>query len=74
MRRIQKEVKVCFYCKENKIPDFLDVETLEKFLTERGKIQPRERSGVCSQHQRKLSTAIKRARHLAFLPFIVRPE
>ena len=74
VRRIQKEIKDCFYCKENKIPDFMESELLSKFISERGKIMPRERSGVCSLHQRKLATAIKRARLLAFLPFVVKPE
>jgi len=68
------EVQECFFCKESKTPDFMEHELLSKFLSERGKIQSRSRSGLCSKHQRKLTTQIKRARYLAFLPFIVRPE
>lgn len=73
-RRIQEAAKECYFCKEKVDPDFLDYETLRKFISERGKIQSRQRSGVCSKHQRKLTTAVKRARLLAFLPFIVRAE
>jgi small subunit ribosomal protein S18 len=44
---------------------------LRGFLTDRGKIKPRRRTGTCARHQRQLSVAIKRARHLAMLPFVV---
>ena len=64
--------KDCMFCKEEKTPHYADVATLSKFVTERGKIVPRSRSGVCATHQRRLATAIKHARHLALLPFIVR--
>ena len=46
---------------------------LRRFLTDRGKIRPRRQTGTCAKHQRQLSTAVKRARHLAFLPFVVEP-
>lgn len=67
-------VKDCFFCKEGKNPSFLETELLKKFTSDRGKIVSRGRSGVCSKHQRKLTTHVKYARHLALLPFIVRPE
>lgn len=71
----QMEVKKeCFFCKEQKNPDFLEYEILRRFISERGKINSRARSGVCSKHQRKLTVAVKRARLLALLPFIVRAE
>ena len=73
-RRMADIVHECAFCKEKKVPDFLEYETLRKFTTERGKIFSRSRSGVCSKHQRKLTTAIKRARILAFMPFIVKAE
>lgn len=73
-RRMMEVAKECYFCKENKNPDFLDFEILKKFISERGKIHSRSRSGVCSKHQRKLTTAVKRARLLAYLPFIVRAE
>jgi len=49
--------------------DYKDVETLRRYLTDRGKIKPRRQTGTCAKHQRKLAVAIKRARHLALLPF-----
>lgn len=64
--------KECAFCKENKEPWYSDVETLQRFLTERGKIIGQARSGLCSMHQRRLTRAIKHARHLALLPFVVR--
>lgn len=50
--------------------DYKDVDTLLKFVTERGKILPRRITGVSSYHQKKLTTAIKHARHMALLPFV----
>jgi small subunit ribosomal protein S18 len=50
--------------------DYKDERTLSRFLTERGKILPSRLSGTCARHQRQLSTAIKRARQLALLPYI----
>ena len=62
--------KVCRFC-ENKISyiDFKDDRMLRRFVTERGKIVPRRISGNCAKHQRKLTTAIKRGRHMAFMAF-----
>ena len=73
-RRIQKNFapKKCFFDIEKKEPEIADTANLKKFLTERGKIVPRSRSGLCARHQRHLTTAIKHARHLGLLPFIVR--
>jgi len=50
--------------------DYKDIRKLQRFLTERGKILPSRLSGTCARHQRQLSTAIKRARQLALLPYI----
>lgn len=50
--------------------DYKDVSTLTKFITERGKILPRRITGVSAKHQRYLTAAIKRARHMALLPFV----
>jgi small subunit ribosomal protein S18 len=62
--------KPCRFCVE-KISwiDHKDEHLLRRFVSERGKIVPRRQSGVCALHQRMLTTAIKRARHLALLPF-----
>lgn len=64
--------KVCVYCKEEKTPAFAEVEMLQRFLTERGKITGRARNGLCSMHQRRMTIAVKHARHLALLPFTPR--
>jgi len=53
-----------------RIVDFKDERLLTRFLTERGKILPSRLSGTCARHQRQLSTAIKRARQVALLPYI----
>jgi len=53
-----------------RVVDYKDERTLQRFITDRGKILPRRLSGTCARHQRQLGTAIKRARHLALLPFI----
>lgn len=50
--------------------DYKDIDTLVKFITERGKILPRRITGVSAFHQKKLTAAIKRARHVALLPFV----
>ncbi|MFR5875378.1 MAG: 30S ribosomal protein S18 [Eubacterium sp.] len=62
--------KVCQFCVEkcDEI-DYKDVAKLKKFVSERSKILPRRVTGTCAKHQRELTTAIKRARHLALLPY-----
>lgn len=67
---LKKRKKVCRFC-ENKITfiDFKDERLLRRFVTDRGKIVPRRISGNCARHQRKLTTAIKRSRHIAILAF-----
>lgn len=67
----RKRKKVCIFC-EDKIAyiDYKDSAKLRKFISERGKILPRRISGTCAEHQRKLNTAIKRARQVALLPYI----
>ena len=52
--------------------DFKNTELLQRFISGLGKIRARKRTGVCSKHQRKLSKAIKRARHLGLLPYVMR--
>ncbi len=62
--------KVCVFCvdKVEEI-DYKDVTKLKRFVSERAKILPRRVTGTCAKHQRELTTAIKRARHLALLPY-----
>jgi small subunit ribosomal protein S18 len=63
--------KSCAICEAGvRVVDFKDERFLTRFLTERGKILPSRLSGCCARHQRQLSTAIKRARELALLPYI----
>lgn len=62
--------KVCAFCQEKiEAIDYKDVNRLKKYISEGGKILPRRMSGTCAAHQRLLSTAIKRARIAALLPF-----
>ena len=63
--------KVCKFCADKAAHiDYKDIRTLEKFVTESGKIMPRRMSGVCAKHQRELAIAIKRARVVALLPYV----
>ena len=70
INRLLKKKKVCAFCVD-KIDhaDYKDVARLKRFISDRGKILPRRVTGNCARHQRRLTTAIKRARHLALLPF-----
>ena len=62
--------KVCQFCADkNKEIDYKDVETLKKFVTERGKILPKRITGTCAMHQREVTRAIKKARIVALLPY-----
>lgn len=74
MKRDRKRArkKVCSFCidKVSQI-DYKDTNRLRRYVTERGKILPRRISGNCAQHQRQLTTAIKRARLVALLPYTV---
>ena len=62
--------RICAFCVE-KVDnlDYKQYEVLERYLTEHGRIRPRRQTGTCAKHQRRLAIAIKRARHLALLPF-----
>ena len=62
--------KVCSFCVDHlKYIDYKDVERLRRFLSNRYKIEARRKTGVCAKHQRGLALAVKRARHLAMIPF-----
>ena len=62
--------KVCSFCVDKvDVIDYKDVAKLRRFISERAKILPRRVTGTCAHHQRELTIAIKRARHLALLPF-----
>ena len=63
--------KTCPVCESGvRVLDFKDERTLNRFTTDRGKILPSRLSGMCARHQRQLATAIKRARHIALLPYL----
>lgn len=63
--------KVCQFCAGKvTVIDYKDTEKLRGLISDRGKIDPRRRTGTCAKHQRLLATAIKRARHLALLPYV----
>ena len=66
----RRRKKVCVFCgKDNEI-SYKDVNKLKRYISERGKILPRRITGNCAKNQRELTTAIKRARHLAILPYV----
>ena len=69
-RRPYRRRKVCRYCADSSLViDYKDIGQLRYFTTDRGKMIPRRISGTCATHQRKLSTAIKRARVMALMPY-----
>ena len=69
-KRIYVKRRVCRFCQDESICiDYKDPKLLKHFITERGKIMPRRMTGTCANHQRKLREEIKKARHIAFLPF-----
>ena len=69
--RAKRKKKICNFCADkSEFIDFKDVPKLKKCMTERSKILPRRVTGTCAYHQRELTVAIKRARHIALLPYI----
>ena len=67
----RRRKKVCVFCgKENNEINYKDTAKLKKYVSERGKILPRRITGTCAKHQRALTSAIKRARHVALMPYI----
>ena len=68
----RKRRKVCQFCVDKAtFVDYKDVAKLKKFTSERGKILPRRATGACAMHQRQLTEAIKRARQVALLPYVI---
>lgn len=69
-KRRSRRRRVCQFCADkNATIDYKNTQRLSKYITERGKILPRRVSGTCAKHQRELTTAIKRARNIALLPY-----
>ena len=66
---IRRRKKVCVFCGKDNTIDYKDVAKLRRYISERGKILPRRITGTCSMHQRAITTAVKRARTVALMPF-----
>ncbi|HEX7555061.1 MAG TPA: 30S ribosomal protein S18 [Leptolinea sp.] len=70
-RRYMARPKICQFCADKNITiDYKSNEMMRRFVTEEGKIRPRRQTGTCARHQRELARAVKRARHIALLPFV----
>lgn len=69
--RLRRKKRVCAFCADKtKQIDYKDYETLRRYINEYGRIRPRRQTGTCAKCQRSLAIAVKRARHLALLPFV----
>lgn len=62
--------RFCGFCVDKREIDYKDYESIRRYMNEYGRIRPRRQTGTCAKHQRSLAVAIKRARHLALLPFL----
>ncbi len=70
---LRQRKRFCYFCRENiDNIDYKNVNMLEKFISDKGKIKPRRSTGNCVQHQRKIAMAIKRARIVALIPYFKR--
>jgi len=69
-RRYYTRPRECQFCTDKGVKiDYKQVELLRRYIMENGKIRPRRQTGTCAKHQREIAQAIKRARHIALLPF-----
>ena len=66
---IRRRKKVCVFCGKDNVISYKDTAKLRKYVSERGKILPRRITGNCAKHQRALTVAIKRARHVSLMPY-----
>lgn len=66
---MRRRKKVCVFCGQEHYIDYKDANLLKKYVSESGKILPRRITGNCAKHQRELTSAVKRARHLAIMPY-----
>lgn len=68
--RYPRRIKVCQFCADKvREVNYKDADMLRRFLTDNGRIRPRRQTGTCARHQRSLAGAVKRARHLALVPY-----
>ena len=68
---MRRRKKVCVFCGKDNTIDYKDTAKLKKYVSERGKILPRRITGTCAKHQRALTAAVKRARHVALMQYTV---
>ena len=66
---MRRRKKVCVFCGKDNVIDYKDTAKLKRYVSERGKILPRRITGNCAKHQRALTVAVKRARHVALMPY-----
>ena len=69
-RPMHRRKKVCVFCGKDNVIDYKDTNKLKRYVSERGKILPRRITGTSVKYQKKVATAVKRARHLALLPYL----
>ncbi|NCP88086.1 MAG: 30S ribosomal protein S18 [Anaerolineae bacterium CG_4_9_14_3_um_filter_57_17] len=70
-RRFFSRPKICQFCADGHlVVDYKNTDMLRRFVTEEGKIRPRRQTGNCAKHQREVAGAVKRARHIALLPYV----
>jgi small subunit ribosomal protein S18 len=69
-RRFRPTKRVCQFCVEKTPIDYKQVDVLSRYVNEFGRMRPRRQTGTCAKHQRHLAQEIKRARHIALLPFV----
>ncbi len=67
---MRRRKKVCVFCGKDNTIDYKDTAKLKRYVSERGKILPRRITGNCAKHQRALTVAIKRARHVSLMPYV----
>ena len=67
---MRRRKKVCVFCGKDNVIDYKDTNKLKRYISERGKILPRRITGYCAKHQRALTVAIKRARHISLMPYV----
>jgi small subunit ribosomal protein S18 len=69
---LQKKLrkKSCWFCENKSDPDYKADKSLYRYISDRGKILPQRYTGTCTLHQRRVAVAVKRARHLAMIPFV----
>ena len=70
-KRFKRRKRVCVFCEEKQnTMDYKDVTKLKRFVSERGKILPRRITGNCANHQRAVTVAVKKARHVSLMPYV----